>query len=119
MNYKTGPWSFTTQVRWYGSAILNNFWNTGNRAPATAAARWTVPDSVFNVDPTAYLDLRASYDWTDNWQIYGAVDNALNIPPQMKPGTQDGVQSNGGPTHSVTQYDLLGREIRLGVRWNF
>jgi outer membrane receptor protein involved in Fe transport len=117
VNYKTGPWSFTGQARWYGSAILNNQWNTGNQAPASA--RWTVPDSVFNVDPTAYLDLRASYDWTDNWQIYGAVDNVLNIPPQMKPGTQDGVQSNGGPTHSVTQYDYLGREIRLGVRFNF
>lgn len=116
-NYKTGPWSFTTQARWYGSAILNNQWNTGNLAPASA--RWTVPDSVFNVDPTAYLDLRVSYDWTDNWQIYGAVDNVLNIPPQMKPSTQDGVQSNGGPTHSVTQYDFLGREVRVGVRFNF
>jgi hypothetical protein len=37
----------------------------------------------------------------------------------MKPGTQDGVQSNGGPTHSVTQYDFLGREVRAGVRFNF
>ncbi len=115
--YKTGPYSFTTQVRAYGSAILNNFWNTGNRAPASA--RWTVSDDVFHVDPTAYLDLRASYDLTDNYQIYTAIDNVLDIPPQMKPGTQDGVQSNGGPTHSVTAYDLLGREIRLGLRFNF
>jgi iron complex outermembrane receptor protein len=118
-NYKTGPYSFTAQVRWYGSAILNNFWNTGNRAPATGAARWTVSDDVFHVDPTAYLDLRGSYDFNDNWQFFAAVDNILDIPPQMKPGTSDGIQSNGGPTHSVTQYDLLGREIRLGVRWNF
>jgi iron complex outermembrane receptor protein len=116
-NYKTGPYSVTAQVRLLGSAILNNTWNTGNLA--TAATRWTVSDSVFNVDPTAYLDLRAAYDWTDNWQVYGAIDNVLNIPPQMKPGTQDGVQSNGGPTHSVTAYDLLGREVRLGVRFNF
>ncbi|HYJ35646.1 MAG TPA: TonB-dependent receptor, partial [Rhizomicrobium sp.] len=115
--YKTGPYSFTANVRWYGSAILNNFWNTGNRAPATA--RWTVSDDVFNVDPTAYLDLRGSYDFNENWQFFAAVDNILDIPPQMKPGTADGIQSNGGPTHSVTQYDLLGREIRLGVRWNF
>jgi len=116
-NYKTGPYSFTTQVRILGSAILNNTWNTGNLA--TAATRWTVPDEVYQVDPTAYLDLRASYDWTDNWQLFAAVDNVLNIPPQMKPGTQDGIQSNGGPTHSVTAYDYLGREVRLGVRFNF
>jgi iron complex outermembrane receptor protein len=116
-NYKTGPYSFTAQVRWFGSAILNNFWNTGNRA--AASARWTVSDEVFNVDPTAYLDLRGSYDFNDNWQFFAAVDNILDIPPQMKPGTSDGIQSNGGPTHSVTQYDLLGREVRLGVRFNF
>jgi len=115
--YKTGPYSFTTQVRWFGSAILNNFWNTGNLAPASA--RWTVSDDIFHVDPTAYLDLRASYELNPEIQFYAAVDNALDIPPQMKPGTFDGVQSNGGPIHSVTQYDLLGREVRLGIRFNF
>src|SRR5204863_63510 len=75
--YKTGPISFTTQVRWYGSAILNNAWNTGNLA--TAATRYTVSDSVFNVDPTAYLDLRGSYDLNEQIQFYAAVDNLLNI----------------------------------------
>jgi outer membrane receptor protein involved in Fe transport len=115
--YRTGPYSFTAQVRWYGSAIINNAWNTGNLA--TAATRWTVPDEVFNVDPTAYLDLRGSYDFNDNWQFFAAVDNILDIPPQMVPGYSGGIQSNGGPTHSVTQYDLLGREIRMGVRFNF
>jgi outer membrane receptor protein involved in Fe transport len=116
-NYKTGPYSFTTQVRFLGSAILNNTWNTGNLA--TAATRWAVADNVYQVDPTAYLDLRASYDLTDNYQLYTAIDNVLNIPPQMVPGYSGGIQSNGGPTHSVTAYDLLGREIRLGMRFNF
>jgi outer membrane receptor protein involved in Fe transport len=115
--YRSGPWSFTTQVRWYGSAILNNAWNTGNQA--TALTRYEVADNVFNIDPTAYLDLRASYDWSPNWQLYGAVDNLLNIPPALVPGYSGGIQSNGGPTHSVTQYDLLGREVRAGVRFNF
>jgi outer membrane receptor protein involved in Fe transport len=115
--YKTGPYSFTTQVRWYGSAILNNTWNTGNMA--TAATRYAVADSVFNVDPTAYIDLRASYDWTPNWQLYAAVDNLQNIPPALVPGYSGGIQSNGGPLHSVTAYDLLGREVRGGVRFNF
>jgi len=116
-NYKTGPYSVTAQVRWYGSGILNNTWNTGNLA--TATTRYTVSDSVFNVDPTAYLDLRASYDLNDQMQLFAAVDNLLNIPPQMVPGYSGGIQSNGGPIHSVTQYDLLGREVRLGIRFNF
>jgi iron complex outermembrane recepter protein len=115
--YKEGPWSFTTQVRWYGSAILNNAWNTGNAA--TAATRYTVPDNVFNVDPTAYIDLRAAYDWTPNWTLYAAVDNIQNIPPALVPGYSGSIQSNGGPLHSVTAYDLLGREVRAGVRFTF
>jgi iron complex outermembrane receptor protein len=117
VNYKTGPYSFTAQVRGYGSAILNNAWNTGNQA--TAATRYVVADEVFNVDPTAYLDLRGSYDFAEKWQFFAAVDNLLNIPPQMVPGYSGGIQSNGGPIHSVTQYDLLGREVRAGIRLTF
>ncbi|HKU65109.1 MAG TPA: TonB-dependent receptor [Rhizomicrobium sp.] len=116
-NYKTGPFSFTTQVRWFGSAILNNAINTGNTA--TAATRYTVSDDVFQVDPTAYLDLRASYNLDDNWQFFAAMDNALNIPPPMVPGDLTSIQNTGGPTHSVNAYDFLGREVRLGVRFNF
>ena len=111
---QTGPWSFTTQIRWYGSAILNNAWNTGNQA--TAATRYTVPDSVFNIDPTTYLDLRVSYNWNNNWQLSTI---SRTYPPALVPGHSGGIQSNGGPIHSVTQYDLLGREVRAGVRFNF
>ncbi len=115
--YTTGPYTAGIQARWFGSAILNNQWNTGNQA--TAATRWQVSDAVFNVDPTAYLDLRASYQWSDNIQLYGAVDNFLNIPPQMRPPMSNSVQSNGGPIHSSTVYDYLGREVRIGVRFNY
>ncbi|HKQ45475.1 MAG TPA: TonB-dependent receptor [Rhizomicrobium sp.] len=116
-NYKTGPISLTTQVRWFGSAILNNAINTGNRAPA--ADRFLVSDDVAQIDPTAYLDLRASYDLDDNWQFFAAVDNVLNIPPVMVPAHNSDVQNNGGPIHSVNRYDYLGREVRVGVRVNF
>jgi outer membrane receptor protein involved in Fe transport len=103
-------------VRWYGSGILNNAWNQGNQA--TAATRYAVADNVQNVDPTAYLDLRGSYNWSENLQFYAAVDNLLNTPPALVPGYSGGIQSNGGPTHSITQYDLLGREVRIGLRFN-
>ena len=41
-----------------------------------------------------------------------------SVPPQGQ-GACFLNQSNGGPTHSVTAYDYLGREIRLGLRFNF
>ena len=116
-DYSAGPYSFTIQSRWFGTAILNNTWNDGNLAtPATANM---VSGSVFHVAPVAYLDLRASYQWNGNVQLYGAVDNATNVPPALVPGYSGGIQSNGGPIHTTTNYDMLGRNIRVGVRVNF
>jgi outer membrane receptor protein involved in Fe transport len=57
------------------------------------------------VNPVAYLDLRLGYHWNDNIEVYGAVDNVTNVP---KP--QDG---------STAVYDILGRVIRGGVRFNY
>jgi outer membrane receptor protein involved in Fe transport len=115
--YNEGPYSFTLQSRWYGSAILNNAWNTGNLA--TAATANQVAGNVFQVDPVAYLDLRAAYKWNENIQLYGALDNATDVPPPLVPGYSGGIQSNGGPLHTSSQYDLLGRTFRIGVRFNY
>ena len=63
------------------------------------------PDSNNKVNPVAYLDLRLGYRWTDNIELYGAIDNATNVP---KP-------DDGNPA----VYDILGRMIRGGVRFNY
>ncbi len=55
-----------------------------------------------SVDPVGYLDVRLSYQWNDNLQLYGAVDNVTNVP---KP--EDG---------ATNTYDVLGRVIRAGIR---
>jgi outer membrane receptor protein involved in Fe transport len=69
------------------------------------------PNYVTGVDidhnwiaPVAYLDLRGSYQWTPRTQLYFAIDNLQNIPPQQL----------GGPAI----YDELGRAFRFGVRFN-
>jgi len=114
-SYKTGPYSFTVQSRFLGAAILNNTWNDGNLSTGALV----VADNVMHVDPTAYFDLRGSYQWTSEIQLYAAIDNVFNIPPQMVPGYSGSIQSNGGPLHSVTQYDMLGRDVRAGIRFKF
>ncbi len=116
-DYKTGPYSFTVQTRWYGSSILNNEWNDGNLARAATANM--ISSEFFHVDPVAYLDLRGSYKWNDGIQFYGAIDNFTNAPPPLVPGNSGSIQSNGGPIHSSNQFDLLGRAFRLGVRFTY
>ncbi len=111
--YDAGPYAFTVQGRWYGTGILNNAWNDGNLA--TAATADMVPSSVFHVPVTAYLDLRASYKWTDNLSVYGAIDNSTNAPPPLVPLFSGNI-IHMVPTSPFT-YDLLGRQFRIGVRF--
>ena len=114
-DYTTGPVSFTVQARWFGANILINTANTGNLATAQTANLY--PTSVFELPFTAYLDLRGSYKWNDNISIYGAVDNATNVPPALIPLTSGSV-IHANPTNSST-YDLLGRQFRMGIRFNY
>ena len=114
-DYTTGPWSITPQVRWFGTGILSNQDNEGNLA--TAAARDRLPENVQHVPMWAYLDLRGSYQWNDEISFFGAIDNALNIPPALVPLASNNI-IHSVPTSQST-YDLLGRQFRIGVRWNY
>ena len=105
--YAEGPWSGTVQGRVIGSAKLNNAWGP-----------LQVDDN--HVPMVAYLDLRGSYKWDDNLQLYAAIDNVTNVPPPNIPTTQAGGQS----AYYFSQirediYDAIGRQYRVGVRFNY
>jgi iron complex outermembrane receptor protein len=100
--YVEGPWQGTAQGRFIGAAKLNNAWG---------------PLNVDNneIPFVSYLDLRLSYKWNDNIQLYGAVDNVTNVPPPITPGTTNSQNFyDQGITDSV--YDAIGRQFRIGVR---
>ena len=90
--YTQGPYELTVQTRYIGSARVSPTYVTG----VDIDHNW--------IAPVAYLDLRGSYQWNDKIQLYLAVDNAMNIPPQQL----------GGPQ----VYDELGRAYRFGVRFS-
>jgi hypothetical protein len=58
-----------------------------------------------------YGDFRASYQWTDRIQLYGAVDNFFDTPPPNIP-------TIGGGGFNCTLYDCIGRAYRVGVRFD-
>jgi outer membrane receptor protein involved in Fe transport len=113
--YSQGPWSGTIQTRFWGGAVLTNGVEglpaNVTRASLSPAGVLTLGAGNGNlldtnkVNPVAYLDLRLGYRWTDNIELYGAIDNVTNVP---KP--QDG---------SIAVYDILGRVVRGGVRFNY
>jgi iron complex outermembrane recepter protein len=90
--YDEGPYEFTAQGRFRGSARISPYYVEG----VDIDDNW--------IAPVAYLDLRGSYQWTDSIRLYLAVDNAFNTPPAELGGAQ--------------VYDQLGRSFRLGVRFS-
>jgi outer membrane receptor protein involved in Fe transport len=99
--YTEGPLSLTVQSRFQGSFRLNSTWTSGVQVDKN------------EVDPAAYLDLRASYKWNDNVQFYTAIDNALDIPPILVAP----LASTGSSFQTLGfTGDNLGRVMRIGVR---
>ncbi len=101
-SYIEGPWQGTVQSRIIGSAKLNNAWG---------------PLDVDNnaIPAVAYLDLRASYKWNDNIQLYGAIDNVINTPPPIPAATSNALNFYDQSIRDDI-YDAIGRSFRIGVR---
>ena len=103
--YLEGPWQGTVQGRFIGEAKLNNAWG---------------PLDVDNnhLPFVAYLDLRLSYKWNDDINLYGAIDNVTNVPPPLTPGTSN-VQNFYDQGIRDTVYDAIGRQFRVGIRVHY
>ena len=117
-DYTAGPASFTVQGRWFGSSKNTNTANTGNLSTAQTVNLY--PADSFEIPVVAYLDLRGSYKWDDNLQLYAAVDNVTNVPPPNIPSTQ--AQGQNAYYFSAIRediYDAIGRQYRVGVRFNY
>ncbi|HWY60616.1 MAG TPA: TonB-dependent receptor [Rhizomicrobium sp.] len=114
-DYTTGPVSVTVSSRWYGTSKFINTANTGNLA--TPATSNLYPTDKFEIPFWAYLDLRGNYKWNSNISFYGAIDNIFNTPPALVPFASNTV-IHSLPTNP-SSYDLLGRQFRLGVRFNY
>jgi outer membrane receptor protein involved in Fe transport len=103
--YDEGQWEGTVQGRFIGSARLVNTWVEGVN----------VDDN--GVPAVAYMDLRLIYRWTDNLNIYGAIDNTFDTPPPSIPSMVG--DNAGAQNYNLQVYDGLGRQFRVGVRFNY
>ena len=103
--YSEGPWQATVQGRFIGAAKLNNSWG---------------PLDVDNNDipSVAYLDLRASYRWNANIQLYAALDNLFDTPPPVVAATTSASTPYDASVRDDI-YDAIGRQYRIGLRFNF
>ena len=100
--YVEGPWQGTVQGRIIGSSKLNNAWGPLD-----------VDDN--SIPAVGYLDLRGSYKWNDNIQLYGAIDNVINTPPPIPAGSSAALNYYDQSIRDDI-FDAIGRSFRVGVR---
>ena len=74
----------------------------------------TDPDSISDnsVNDAIYINLAASFDVTDEVQVFGSLNNVFDKDPAIAPG------GNGFPTNPV-YFDTYGRTFRVGARLKF
>ncbi|MBA2588045.1 MAG: TonB-dependent receptor [Alphaproteobacteria bacterium] len=97
--YAENDWTVTAQARVIGSAVLSNLYNEG------------IDVDNNGIPAVIYGDFRASYRFSDRIQLYGAVDNMFNAPPPI-------IASTGGGVTDCRIYDCIGRQYRIGVRFD-
>jgi outer membrane receptor protein involved in Fe transport len=111
--YTTEEWSndklsLNLTERWFSDGVFNKSYITcaPGTCPVTTVAN---PTTNFNhMIGAFYLDAGASYNVADKVQVWGKVDNLVNIAPA--------VQNTG--FYNGTLYDGVGRMFRIGVRFS-
>ncbi len=110
--YTQGPWLYAVAERWWGEWVLNSTWQDGVN----------IDDN--EIPAYIYFDLRGSYQINGHFQVYAAIDNALDKkPPLVFTGTGTTSGGNGTSTYETpfdnALYDTFGRVWRVGVRAKF
>jgi outer membrane receptor protein involved in Fe transport len=100
--YANGPFMFRTTARFVSAGKYNKTLEEGVR----------IEDN--SLPSATYIDLAASYQINENFQVYGAVNNLFNKAPPVSPNAIVEVQYNASGN-----YDTIGRWATVGVRFNF
>jgi iron complex outermembrane receptor protein len=111
--YTTEEWSndkmsFNLTERWFSDGVFNKSYIVcaPGTCPVTTIAN---PTTNFNhMIGAFYLDVGTSYNVTDTVQLYGKVDNIVNIAPAA---------TNSG-FYNEALYDGVGRMFRIGARFS-
>ena len=105
ITWDSGPWGITSLVRYLSSVDDDSISNNG--VAASSLATPTLSDEI-------YLDIAASYEFSDDFSINFGINNILDTLPT--PLDNDiAEQSNSYPS----TYDLLGPRVFFSVDYRF
>jgi len=116
LTYNNGPFTGTVQARYVGPGRFMVLTAAGGPPidPSDPDYDTTDPNSITDnsVNDAIYINLAASFDVTEEVQVFGSLNNVFDKDPAIAPG------GNGFPTNPV-YFDTYGRTFRVGARVKF
>lgn len=106
--YTNDRFTLTVQERWFSDGTYNpsNWIECQTGCPVSTPNAPTIDNN--RMPGAFYLDLGASFNVTDEIEVYGKVDNVFDHDPAQS------------PFHvNPALYDIVGRMYRAGVRFRF
>jgi len=106
LTWASGPWSVSSLVRYLSSVDDEQIENTEGFDPSSIA--------VTEIDDEVYLDISASYRFSEDFTMNFGINNILDTEPTAVSDTQ-GEQANTFPS----TYDLLGPRFFVSASYRF
>jgi len=116
LGWDKGPIALTLTARGFSAGVQNtSYIECSSGCPTSTAANMTINDN--HLPGATYFDVSMRYAIREKATVFLSVDNLFNKDPaQVAYGT-----SVGGANLPVNAalYDTLGRQFRLGIRYNY
>ena len=105
IHYALDKWDFYLKADVVGAGVVENVLSK------------TIPNYLQgnHIPMKTYFDANIQYEVDDNFQVFAGVDNILNQSP---PVTGASTNTTTSRTNS-SWYDIIGRQYKAGVRFNF
>lgn len=104
--------SVTLSERWISNGVYSNeYIECQTNCPVATV----IHPTIFNnqMKGATYFDLGATYKISKQLSAYAKIDNLTNVDPVAAP------QTNASFAVNPALYDVLGRQYRAGLRYNF
>ncbi|WP_116812372.1 TonB-dependent receptor domain-containing protein [Steroidobacter cummioxidans] len=114
IGYKGDALTLTTIVRYTGPGVYaNGFIECTSNCPVSTAERPTIADN--DIAGMTTIDLSGAYKF-DSFELFGTIENLTNTQPPTIGGSLSSSHWSG---QGNADYDRVGRQYRMGVRFKF
>ncbi|GFE89857.1 TonB-dependent receptor plug domain-containing protein [Steroidobacter agaridevorans] len=118
VGYKGDAFTLTTIVRYTGPGVYaNGFIECATDCPAPNPDGTPLPPTIENNDIAGMttIDLSSSYKF-ESFELFGTIENLANKQPPIIGGNLTSAHWSG---QGNADYDRIGRQYRMGVRFTF